>query len=114
MTTRRIVSILLSFVAVTAIGAWVVTAGVQTQDPKLPVAPHHQAKLPPMPFSKNDAMPLPAATVTQIFEFAAEHPEVLSYIPCFCGCEHLGHKGNEDCFVKARNADGDVVAWEPH
>jgi hypothetical protein len=26
----------------------------------------------------------------------------------------MGHKGNEDCFVKARDANGDVTEWEPH
>ena len=49
-----------------------------------------------------------------VYQFAAEHPEILSYVPCYCGCEHSGHRGNEDCFVKARSADGDVVEWEDH
>ena len=44
----------------------------------------------------------------------AEHPEVLSYVPCFCGCERSGHRGNEDCFVKARDVNGDVVEWDEH
>jgi len=26
----------------------------------------------------------------------------------------MGHKGNEDCFVKSRAPNGDVVQWEPH
>jgi hypothetical protein len=52
--------------------------------------------------------------VKAAFEFAARHPEVLTYIPCFCGCERMGHKGNEDCFVARRDASGRVTAWEPH
>ena len=48
------------------------------------------------------------------YMFAAEHPEVLTYVPCFCGCERSGHRGNEDCFVKSRAANGDVSQWEPH
>ena len=39
---------------------------------------------------------------------------MLSYVPCFCGCERSGHRGNEDCFVKARDVNGDVVQWEEH
>ena len=39
---------------------------------------------------------------------------MLTYVPCFCGCERMGHQGNEDCFVKSRAANGDVTAWEPH
>jgi hypothetical protein len=77
------------------------------------LGPHKQASYPPVPF-QDFAPPRPVQTVNAAFQFAAEHPEVLSYIPCFCGCQHMGHKGNEDCFVKARNAQGDVTEWEPH
>jgi hypothetical protein len=59
-------------------------------------------------------MPRSAEVVTAAYKFAAEHPEILSYVPCFCGCERSGHRGNEDCFVKARDINGDVVAWEDH
>jgi hypothetical protein len=75
--------------------------------------PHQQANLPPLPFS-----PVPAArppnVVNAAYKFAAEHPEVLAYAPCYCGCERSGHRGNDDCFVAARAANGDVTEWEPH
>ena len=29
----------------------------------------------------------PAGVVRTVYEFAARHPEVLHYVPCFCGCE---------------------------
>lgn len=58
------------------------------------------------------ARPIPI--VQAVFHFAADHPEVLSHIPCFCGCESRGHKHNDDCFVSARDAAGRVTAWEPH
>jgi hypothetical protein len=51
--------------------------------------------------------------VRAAFEFAARHPEVLEYVPCFCGCERQGHKGNDDCFVRSRDREGNVE-WEPH
>src|SRR3954453_7783740 len=75
--------------------------------------PHKQANLPPLP-TQAFAPPRPMHVVRDAYLFAAEHPEVLSYVPCFCGCERGGHKGNDDCFVKARNAQGDVTEWEPH
>jgi hypothetical protein len=75
--------------------------------------PHPQKNLPPLPFQAY-APPRPMETVKAVYQFAAEHPEVLGYVPCFCGCERGGHKGNDDCFVKARNAEGDVTEWEPH
>jgi hypothetical protein len=77
------------------------------------LGPHKQAVLPPIPFRGYDP-PRPAAVVTAAFEFAAEHPEVLSYVPCFCGCERMGHRGNQDCFVRQRARNGDVVEWEDH
>jgi len=89
-----------------------------TADPVQPVAaqplkPHKQANLPPLPFQAY-APPRPPDVVRAAYLFAAEHPEILSYVPCFCGCERSGHKGNEDCFVARRNDAGDVVEWEPH
>jgi len=77
------------------------------------LGPHRQANLPPIPFAAY-APPRPPEVVTAAFHFAAEHPEVLSYIPCFCGCERGGHRGNADCFVRSRAANGDVLEWEEH
>ncbi len=75
--------------------------------------PHKQAELPPIPFA-GYAPPRPPEVVTAAFVFAAEHPEVASFIPCFCGCQQSGHSGNADCFVKSRAPNGDVVEWEGH
>jgi len=77
------------------------------------LGPHKQANLPPIPF-RGYAPPRAPEVVTAAFHFAAEHPEVLSYIPCFCGCERGGHRGNGDCFVRSRAANGDVLEWEEH
>jgi hypothetical protein len=46
--------------------------------------------------------------------FTADHPEVASYVPCYCGCGNSGHKNNADCFVKGRDPEGRVTEWEPH
>ena len=42
--------------------------------------------------------------------FTADHPEVASYVPCYCGCGNAGHKNNADCFVKGRDAEGRVTS----
>jgi hypothetical protein len=75
--------------------------------------PHAQSNLPPLQFP---GYPTPRSPeiVRAAYSFAAEHPEVLSYVPCFCGCERSGHRGNEDCFVRERAVNGDVIAWEDH
>jgi len=33
------------------------------------------------------------------YQIAKEIPEVLAQIPCFCGCEAVGHENLLDCFV---------------
>jgi Protein of unknown function with PCYCGC motif len=88
-------------------------AAAEAAVPEVALKPHPQASLPPLPFSP--APPArPAQVVREVYKFAAEHPEVLSYVPCYCGCERSGHRGNEDCFVTARDEKGDVTDWEPH
>src|SRR5262245_19012319 len=52
--------------------------------------------------------------VRAVHLFAARHPEVLSYMPCFCGCQRSGHKHNDDCFVAGRDGAGKVTAWDYH
>jgi hypothetical protein len=78
------------------------------------LGPHKQESLPPIPFQVGYTPPRSAEVITAAYQFAAEHPEILSYVPCFCGCERAGHQGNHDCFVKARAENGDVIAWDEH
>ena len=47
--------------------------------------------------------------VKEAYEFAVARPEVLEYIPCFCGCGSIGHKSNKDCYIKHTKADGSVI-----
>jgi hypothetical protein len=75
--------------------------------------PRKQGNLPPIPF-RGYAPPRPPEVIAAAYYFAAEHPEILSYVPCFCGCERSGHQGNHDCFVKSRAANGDVIEWDEH
>jgi hypothetical protein len=69
--------------------------------------------LPPVPGNLSNAARAPEV-VRAAYLFAAHHPEVLRYMPCFCGCERGGHRGNDDCFVSARDAAGKPTQWEPH
>ena len=40
-----------------------------------------------------------------LYRFAVEHPEVLGFMPCVCGCADLGHTSNRSCYVKAETPD---------
>jgi hypothetical protein len=56
----------------------------------------------------------PVDVTRAVYDFAAQHPEVLKYVPCYCGCESSGHPHNESCFVRTRDARGNVTAWDTH
>jgi hypothetical protein len=71
------------------------------------------ADIPPLPVTPFTAA-RPMEIVRAVYVFAAKHPEVLSKMPCFCGCQNRGHKHNDDCFVTSRDARGRPTAWEPH
>ena len=47
------------------------------------------------------------------YAFAMAHPEILHYMPCFCGCGREGHRDNYDCFVREQTAPGTYLL-DPH
>ncbi len=99
-----------------ALGTGSVAAGAgQLRGAAIPVVPvkPHVGPLPALPrVNYQPAGPMPV--IQQVYEFAARHPEVLQYMPCYCGCERIGHRGNHDCFVKSRAANGTITAWDEH
>jgi hypothetical protein len=49
--------------------------------------------------------------VLEAYQFAVNHPEVLDYMPCYCGCyEEEGHTSNTNCFVD--NVKGTTVTLD--
>ena len=70
--------------------------------------------MPPLPYVPQAAAG-PAELMQQAYVFAAQNPDVLGYVPCYCGCGQTdGHLSNVDCFVKSRSSDGAVEAWDTH
>jgi hypothetical protein len=68
---------------------------------------------PPLP-SVGFAPVRPMDIVRATYDFAAQHPEILRYVPCYCGCGEQGHKANESCFIGRRDAKGNVLEWDTH
>lgn len=109
---------LLSLTVVTTALAAATIAWAQTPAKKAPPtpAPSQAATtitFPPIP-APGFAPGRPVATARAAYEFAAKHPEILKYVPCYCGCESTGHPHNESCFVKRRDAKGNVTEWDTH
>ena len=49
-----------------------------------------------------------------VYKAAALNEDVLSSIPCYCGCgDSAGHKSSLNCFVAGIKEDGAVV-WDDH
>lgn len=72
----------------------------------------YAGELPPLPVTNFPAA-RPPEVVNAVYEFAARRPDVLRYVPCFCGCERNGHSHNEHCFVAGRDPDG-KPRWDAH
>ena len=45
------------------------------------------------------------ADTPALYRFAVDHPEVLTFMPCMCGCGGLGHTSNRSCYVKAETSN---------
>ena len=46
--------------------------------------------------------------VKEAYRFAIANPEVLTKIPCYCGCGTMGHRHTLDCYLKETRADGSI------
>jgi len=53
------------------------------------------------------------AQVWEAYRYARANPEVLKYIPCFCGCNHHGDTSNLECYIDEMRPDGSV-RYDPH
>ena len=113
----------------TSAGAAATTAAQPAVAPQEPDYPQPAVVIPPRPkpgapHGPGFDMPLidvegymparPMDVLKDAHVFTADHPEVASYVPCYCGCGSAGHKNNADCFVKGRDPEGRVTEWEPH
>jgi hypothetical protein len=128
MKFRNFVTPLLGFAGI-SLAATVVLAGAQAAPQKSAAAPKPAAKAAPaqkqslLVRQRLSAPPLPSVgfapvrpmdIVRATYDFAAQHPEILNYVPCYCGCGSVGHKDNESCFVARRDARGNVLEWDTH
>ena len=51
--------------------------------------------------------------VQTAYRFALERPDVMMWMPCYCGCgQHSNHKSARNCFVKDDTTSGEP--FDPH
>jgi hypothetical protein len=53
------------------------------------------------------------AVVRQAYQFAAANPDVMKQLPCYCGCDDIGHTSNYACYISGVSASG-TVTYDSH
>jgi hypothetical protein len=53
-----------------------------------------------------------AVTVREAYQFAVANPDVLTQLPCYCGCGDMGHTSNYSCYVQS--AEGEDIVFDTH
>lgn len=51
--------------------------------------------------------------VQQAYQFNVANPEVMTQIPCYCGCGSMGHTSNYSCYVAGVDANG-IINYDTH
>ena len=100
--SSRRMSWLVSFLLLPLLAALV--SGCGTQPNRGSMNDMNMAPLASMPVDVQNA----PVSVQQAYRFAAANPDVLSQIPCYCGCGPIGHTSNYSCYISAQNSDGSL------
>lgn len=78
---------------------------------------HTSAAAGDLKMASMDGMPNEVKTapilVQQAYRFAAANPEVMTQIPCYCGCGAMGHTSNYACYIGGKNDDG-TLKYDTH
>jgi hypothetical protein len=53
------------------------------------------------------------ARTEEAYAYALFRPDVVDWMPCYCGCARLDHRSNLDCYLK-RAAPGQTTQFEEH
>lgn len=71
----------------------------------------HAYELAPLAQMPEEVQEAPV-TVSEAYQFAVHNPDVLSAIPCYCGCGAMGHLSNYSCYVQ--DGEADEVVFDNH
>jgi hypothetical protein len=47
--------------------------------------------------------------VQQAYRYAAANSDILTHIPCYCGCGDMGHASNYACYISGTQPDGALI-----
>jgi len=52
-------------------------------------------------------------SVQQAYQFAFANPDVMTQLPCYCGCGTMGHTSNYSCYVSSVDTNG-TITYDSH
>ena len=67
--------------------------------------PYEMASMAEMPMDVQSA----PQVVQAAYQFAVANPDVLTQLPCYCGCGSMGHTSNYSCYIAGENSDGSLT-----
>jgi len=76
------------------------------------VEDNHAFEMAPLDEMPAEVQSAPVA-VQEAYQFNVANPDVMTQIPCYCGCGSMGHTSNYSCYVSAVGADGQV-SYDTH
>ena len=101
MGNKNVIALITSVFILSTIIAGCGSSGISSK----PVVTNYElASLDDMPLEVQSA----PVTVKQAYQFAVANPEILSQLPCYCGCGGMGHTSNYSCYVAGENGDGSL------
>jgi len=72
----------------------------------------HAFPLAPMSAMPADVQAAPVS-VQQAYQFAFANSDVMTNIPCYCGCGAMGHNSNYSCYVSSVDVKG-TITYDSH
>lgn len=54
------------------------------------------------------------ANVREAYQFALANKEILTKIPCYCGCVDVGHTSNYMCYIQDDSSASGQVVFDNH
>lgn len=114
--SRVLAAAALGTLLVAALGIWVLATSATTPGSGAHAAGHAPLRdyMGPTQLSGGRPVSLPAyvttPTLREAYQFALDRPDVLMYMPCYCGCGlEAHHRSNRDCFIKGVDGQGNLV-----
>jgi hypothetical protein len=102
--------------SVAAAGANSATGAMETT-PAAASMPGMSADVPPADASEawatRPAFVRVAADTEEAYAFAMYHPQIVKWMPCYCGCAAMDHRSNLDCYLKP-GQPGAKTVFEEH